>query len=242
MRGRRHQTVYVLLSFCLTGLHFECKQAIAALIVLNGNEGRVDVGEDGGTGEIKYLLNVLNGTDQIFGFAVSNNTSAPTGAFTTSTTFAGWSSKVVPRTSTMPNSAWDDDIAIDQNISTADLGTFESLFGTDTVAFVYYKSDLSGVLIDETNDQDVFDPPQSPLDPLQTDPNRFKVNISGPASEFVAFTSSGAIIDRSLAAVPEPSSCMLLALSSLVALRRPRRQHHTLRRRRKRTLAARATG
>lgn len=174
---------------------------------LNGINGNVAIGEfeiDGITeiGEAElfasggYFVDVLNEEYSVFGFAVSINSHVYPYTFR-----EGWNEAFISQ------SEWDagHEIGIEGlgGLLTTDIGSFGSLFGDDEYVNLYYNVEGDGIT--DSSDSDQLFP---------TDPELAEFFFVGGflASEFVAFTPGGTIIDQSLQSnqpIPEPSTLFL---------------------------------
>ncbi len=180
--------------------------AEATPVTLTGQNGQVNIGEyagmvgplfDGG-----YWVDVLGGAS-LTGFAVSNNFAFQT--YVNNSNWPSWWGQVVGPT------AWNNGVSIGGGLTTNQLGSFASLFGSDFQALLFYAN--GGAIITDSNDWDqATDWQVSNIDFGWLNPFI--------ASEFVAFDHRG-VVDQSLQ-VPEPSSVILLLIGfgGLAAYRR----------------------
>ena len=181
----------------------------ADLDTLIGRNGRVNVGEYAGTAtpgvDLSFFPDVLNGSDEVFGFAVSNN--QPLGGLIPDT----WTTRTEWLTATVSPTQWNAGFNAAGTI-TSDLGTFSEFFGSDARAFLYYSAMGDGGFTPFSEADDWDAPFVNNLgDPLH--PFVFNVEfLPVTTTEFVAWGSGGAFIDASITAVPEPSSALMLSL------------------------------
>lgn len=195
----------VAITLIALGFFSICNSSLANLVTLNGLNNTVVIGEfDGAIGSFfdgGYYIDVVDGVE-IYGLAVSNETSR-----VALTNRPGWNPVVIDKAS------WDGGFAISTSATTLDIGSYETLFGTlSTQANLYYN--FAGTNITNLDDQDQILPGVWP----GTDSIEFGWSNQGIFSNFVAFSSSGTIIDKSLLAVqaiPEPSSVILVGLGVL---------------------------
>ncbi len=173
--------------------------------ILNGVNGLVDIGEferdvlfeevpgiDGIGADGGYFVDVQNGVS-VFGFAVSINSHVYPYA-----NRDGWNAAFISA------EEWDAGHAIGLfgPLLTTDIGEFLPLFGEDEYVNLYYNVEGDNITDDSDTDQPF------PLNPFETE---FLFSGGHVASDFVAFTSTGNIIDQSLGLqpIPEPSTLFL---------------------------------
>lgn len=167
---------------------------------IEGEGGRVNVFELDVDGFVSYSVDILDGSS-VAAFAVSNGGTPHPYASSERDSWVG---------TVIDEEDWDEGRNIvgktgGVSFNTASIGSYSSFFGTDPLVSIFYlNSSGTGVVIDEGSDEVL----------------QFYL-VGDAASEFVALSGTGAIIDGSLAsssAVPEPSSFLLFALTGLGVL------------------------
>jgi len=203
-----------ILLFAITAMFLSVTTAQALISIpppiavhtIHGANGSVDVGEfeisgapeelpgiEGMGSEGGYFVDVLDASS-LFGFAVSINSHVYP-----YTDREGWNAAFISA------GEWDDGHAIGalSELLTTDIGGFFSLFGDDQYVNLYYNVEGDNIIDGSDTSQ-----------PFPSDPFEAEFFFSGGhiASDFVAFTSNGTIIDQSrggLQPVPEPSTIFL---------------------------------
>jgi hypothetical protein len=165
---------------------------------------------------VGYHIDALAGSPAIYGFFVSHNAfgslgAAPAGWNTTSSLAANWNNGVT----FSYLGAGDANVSVN---STA-LGSFQSLFGNDTLVMFYRRAMSSGVPISDGSATDVNQANWLTTTPLFT-------RTQSVDTQFLALGGNGQIIDGSLfTSTPEPSSLALsvMSIAGLAAFRRRRK-------------------